>query len=218
MNRTPLLNAICDQLIKESHAHTILLYGSRADGTERQDSDYDIAAFSASDAISRDTRIIQGEFLDVFLYPEAVLKHATEDHLKLRQSVVLVQRNREADEFLAALESIHQRGPKALPDDEILARKTWAWKMAQRLERGDIEGNYRRVWLLTALLEDYFVIRGRWFEGPKKSLHWLKEHDSRAYAAFESALPPGADIAAIRDAVKCTVGEVPRLHSPHSRK
>ncbi|MEP7100536.1 MAG: nucleotidyltransferase domain-containing protein, partial [Burkholderiales bacterium] len=169
MNRTPLLDAICADLLKNGLAHTILLYGSRANGTENKDSDYDIAAFGNRTETVRDARIVQGEFLDIFLYPESLLKSASEDYLKLRQSVVLLQREHEADEFLNSLETIFERGPKPLPGDEILARKTWAWKMVLRSARGDVEGNYRRVWLLTALLEDYFVIRGRWFEGPKKS-------------------------------------------------
>jgi predicted nucleotidyltransferase len=209
MNRTPLLEAICADLIQNGHAHTILLYGSRANGTENEDSDYDIAAFGKRDEAVRDTRIVKGEYLDVFLYPESVLKSTSEDYLKLRQSMVLLQREHEADEFLANLEVVSKKGPKPLPHDEILARKTWAWKMALRLERRDVEGNYRRVWLLTALLEDYFAIRGRWFEGPKKSIQWLTEYDSITYSAFEAALQPGATSAAIRKAVERTVGGRP---------
>lgn len=31
--------------------------------------------------------------------------------------------------------------------------------MLQRLRRGDAEGDYRRHWLLTMALEDYFALR-----------------------------------------------------------
>ena len=40
--------------------------------------------------------------------------------------------------------------------------------------QGDLEGNFRRVWLLYALLEDYFALRGMWYEGPKAALKWLR--------------------------------------------
>jgi len=36
--------------------------------------------------------------------------------------------------------------------------------MALRMRRSDIEGNFRRAWLLTALLEDYFRLRGMWYQ------------------------------------------------------
>jgi hypothetical protein len=79
--------------------------------------------------------------------------------------------------------------------------------MHARLGRGDVEGNFRRVWLLTALLEDYFHLRGLWFEGPKRAFLWLAEHDPVAHAAFERALVPGAPREAIA-ALATVVGGV----------
>jgi predicted nucleotidyltransferase len=209
VNTTSLLEHICSDLRVRGHAHTILLYGSRATGTENKDSDYDIAAFAERSNTLRDTRVVAGQFLDVFLYSETVLASPSVDYLKLRQSVVLLQRGNEANEFLAGLETIFRKGPEPLSADEILARRTWAWKMVRRIERNDVEGNYRRAWLLTALLEDYFVIRGRWFEGPKTALRWLLENDPVTRDAFEVALQPGAPIAAIRNVVGNAVGESP---------
>src|SRR4051794_38471595 len=74
---------------------------------------------------------------------------------------------------LEGIAKLFQAGPKKLPADEIEARKTWARKMLARARQGDTEGDYRRSWLLMALLEDYFVIRGDWYHGPKKALRWL---------------------------------------------
>ena len=81
------------------------------------------------------------------------------------------------------------------------ARDAWARKMALRARRGDIEGDYRRAWLLTALLDDYFVTRGRWFEGPKKSLEWLRVNLPALHHAFEVALRPGASVESIDELV-----------------
>lgn len=197
----PLLREVCVSLERDSRAHTILLYGSRANGTENEFSDYDIAAFADVPAAKRDTRVVAGQFLDVFLHPEAALAAPSTEHLTLRGSRILVQRGSEASAFLARLDAMFDRGPEPLPPDEIDARRTWAGKMALRMRRGDIEGDFRRVWLLTALLEDYFALRGMWYQGPKKSFQWLREFDAATHRAFENALKPSASFDAIDDVV-----------------
>jgi hypothetical protein len=188
----PVLQRVCDDLVTLHGVHTILLYGSRADNSATQDSDYDLAAFAPIEKALRDARLMNGAYLDIFLYPEGVLKNPNEELLKLRGCRVMLQRVGEADAFLIALEQLFERGPERLPPDEIQARKAWALKMASRSQRGDTEGNYRRAWLLVALLEDYFLIRGQWYQGPKKALCWLQEHDPATYKAFSLALQPNA--------------------------
>lgn len=200
-----LLEKVCAALVRDSRAHTILLYGSRADGTANEFSDYDVAAFADVPVTTRDTRVVDGQFLDVFVHPETVLRAASKEHLTLRGSRILLQRGTEAADFLDKLDAIFARGPDPLPADEIDARRTWAGKMSLRMRRGDIEGDFRRVWLLTALLEDYFVIRGMWYQGPKKSFQWLRTSDAPTYRAFEEALKPGASCDAIDRVVALTV-------------
>lgn len=192
-----LLQDLCTELARDFGAHTILLYGSRADGTESEFSDYDVAAFADVPVSKRDTRVVDGKFLDVFVHPEAILRNPTKEHLTLGVSKILMQRDAEAGQFLAPLDVIFRTGPEPLPADEIDARRTWARKMALRMRRSDIEGNFRRVWLLTALLEDYFVLRAMWYQGPKKSFQWLQASDFETYAAFEEALKPASPFEAI---------------------
>ena len=206
MHEDPLIATLCIELADKLRAHTILLYGSRADGTANQFSDYDIAAFADVPCTVRDTRIRNGQFLDVFIHPEAILKEPTAGYLSLRGSQVLVQRKDEATEFLVQLEVIFHAGPGTLPEDEIRARKMWAWKMLGRMQRADIEGHYRRTWLLMALLEDYFNIRGLWYLGPKKSFMMLKQTDPQTHAAFEAALQSNATNESISQLVQLVVG------------
>jgi hypothetical protein len=80
------------------------------------------------------------------------------------------------------------------------------------MRRSDIEGNFRRVWLLTALLEDYFALRGMWYQGPKKSFQWLQASDFETYAAFEEALKPASQFDAIDRVVERVVAVTE--HSP----
>jgi predicted nucleotidyltransferase len=192
MTTDPLLAHICEELISRHHAHTILLYGSRANGTAGDDSDYDIAAFAPTDRMLRDARLFKGKYLDAFVYPETVLAEPSADHLHIRGSTILLQKERLAETFLTRLDEVFDAGPAELPPDELATKRAWPQKMRKRIARGDIEGNYRRVWLLTTLLEDYFHLRGLWYLGPKKSFRWLEDHDPKMYRAFDAALRPGA--------------------------
>jgi hypothetical protein len=205
MHADPVLARISEELTGLG-AHTILLYGSRADDSAGPASDYDIAAFAPIAESRRVARLESGAYLDVFIHPDAELAKPAEEHLKLRGSRILLQRGTEADAFLLDLEAIFLGGPVPLPEDEIQARRVWALKMLARIERADPEGNYRRAWLLQALLEDYFHIRRAWYEGPKKSLRWLEQFDPSAYAAFCLALEPGASNEAIASLVQLVVG------------
>lgn len=120
----------------------------------------------------------------------------------------IAQRGDEASDFLAGLDAIFERGPEPLAADEIEARRTWARKMALRIRRCDMEGNFRRAWLLTALLEDYFCLRGLWYQGPKKSFQHLLVSDGATYRAFDEALRPDASFDAIDRVVEQVVGPV----------
>ena len=101
------------------------------------------------------------------------------------------------DAFLARLEIKYEQGPKPLGAKEIAVRKVWTQKMLDRAKQGDPEGNFRRIWLLNTLLEDYFALRGKWYEGPKAALKWLRQNDPGVNALFEAALTPGAKLSLI---------------------
>ena len=79
--------------------------------------------------------------------------------------------------------------------------------LAFHIRQGDVEGNYRRVWLLYALLEDYFLLRGLWYEGPQLGLAWLRTHDPPTFAAYGEALLPGAGLEAIESLVDHVLAE-----------
>jgi hypothetical protein len=126
--------------------------------------------------------------------------------LKLRGGRVLFERGGEGSACLQRVERLFEAGPEPLAADEAAARRAWAWKMVERAARGDCEGHYRRAWLLTALLEDYFLLRGSWYPGPKQGLEWLSRHDVAAFEAAEAALLPDAPIDVLRAWVEAAVG------------
>lgn len=201
----PLLEAIVEELVASHGAHTILLYGSRADGSASAGSDYDIAAFAPVERRIRVTRREGESFLDVFVYPEGELESTPVEFLKLVGGRVLIERGEAGRRLLERADRLLETGPEPLPADERRALVDWAQKMLVRMQRGDAEGDYRRAWLLMDLLPDYFQLRGLWYRGPKKSFAWLADHDPAAHAAFLEALAPGAADESIRRLVDCVL-------------
>ena len=208
MNPGEIVDALRTELQEKHYCHTVILYGSRASGAASAGSDYDLAGFAAVGTTRREARVWRSAFVDLFIYPESYLTDPV-DLLKLRRGVVLVERDGQGTALLARLEKQFAAGPEKLPPDELEARGVWAKKMLERAQRGDLEGDYRRVWLLTALLEDYFHLRGLWFLGPKTALAWLREHDPATCAGFETALKPGARLESLTALVALVVDSIP---------
>jgi hypothetical protein len=208
MPKLNLLRSIMGDVKKKHRCHTLILYGSWARGDATAASDYDLLAIQDhSDKVVRDARQWKGIYLDIFVYPEKSLRPA--DLLTVRGGKVLFQKNRIGATLLASIDKVFARGPKPLSSDELWARKVWARKMVDRARSCDPEGNFRRVWLLTALLEDYFLFQHRWYEGPKAAFKWLRENQPEVGAQFERALEPGADLSAISDLVETVVAAAP---------
>jgi len=165
-----------------------------------------VAGFADRTTVERITGEWRSSYLDLFVYPESKLTSPAAEMLHLRGGKVMFQKERAGDRFLAALDALHAAGPEALPESELTARRHWAWKMLDRARHADAEGNYRRAWLLTALLEDYFHLRTRWYEGSKKSLAFLAASEPHVYAKFEAALRPGASLDTVAELVEIVVG------------
>lgn len=196
----PLLARLVDELAARHGCHTVVLYGSRALGTATADSDYDLLGVCAEGEATRDARLVEGFFLDAFLYPEKVLAEVGPKLLQLRGGVVLREERGIGARLLETVNAALAAPPEALPEAEARVRRVWCQKMLERIRRGgpeDVEAHYRRTWLLTDVLELFFQLRGRHYLGPKESFRWLAENDPEAHRAFADALVPGAPVDAI---------------------
>jgi hypothetical protein len=111
--------------------------------------------------------------------------------------------------FLARLDEIFAAGPASLRPDEITALRNWSWKMLDRAARGDLEGHFRRVFLLTMQLENFFLLRNEWYLGPKAALSVLKIKHPDVYVALARALAPAASLAEIEALVLAVNGRRP---------
>ncbi len=193
-----ILELAANDLITQHRCHTVVLYGSRSRGDWTEESDYDLIGFRDDGAKFRDARVIEGKYLDAFVYPVTDVIGHEEDFLRIRKGTILIQKDGFAEKLFEKLELIFDKGPKPLPEDELHAMRVWIQKMLSRIARNDIEGCYRRAWLQYELIETYFALRKKWYLGPKESFRWLSDNDPAAHALFDLALKPGATLADIQ--------------------
>jgi hypothetical protein len=194
------LESLTKELCRKHGCHTLILYGSRARGDATPASDYDLIGIRTNGKAIHDTRRWNGAYLDVFVYPERRLKPG--ELLRVRGGRVLIEKNGMGTRLLTRIERLHARGPKPLMPEERRALRIWSRKMLERVRLAGTEGNYRRAWLLMQLLEDYFLLRGKWYPGPKEALAWLAGNEPAMHRCFDQALKPNASIRKIEGLVE----------------
>jgi len=201
-----LLRTVVAELVARYGAHTVVLYGSRARGDATPESDIDVAALADIEEAVQDARPFGGTFLDAFVHPTRDAERAEPDALKLVGGRILLDTRGVAGAWLTRLAALEAAGPPPLAPLERQLRRTWPRKMLARIARGDVEAHYRRHWLLQQLLEDWFVLAGRWYPGPKRALILLAKDAPEVHAAFAAALAPDASLDAIARLVEHVVG------------
>lgn len=193
----PLLDKIQQELVNNYKCHTIILYGSRARGDNAETSDYDIVALREKGDLERDCRFIDGVYLDIFIYSENIVQNPDNYLMRIKDGIVLRQKDNLGNTLLQKIHTIFNAGPAPTPEWEKHEINQWILKMFDRAKQDDIEGNFRRHWLLHDLLECYFKLRNLWYLGPKESFKTLKQNDPATYVAFEKALKNEASFESI---------------------
>lgn len=194
----PVLQEALQDLVQKHGCHTVILYGSRSLGDFTEESDYDLIGFRDGGDTIRDARLIQGKFLDAFIYTSEQVGELEADLLRIRDGKVLIEKERFGRDLLSRLRVRFEQGPSPLPESERNTILVWVEKMLGRISKGDLEGNYRRVWLQYDLLQSYFLLRNRWYLGPKEAFQWIKENDPGTYQLFQRSLDPRADLEALK--------------------
>lgn len=204
-HKDPVLQTAVNDLLAQG-CHTVLLYGSRARGDAWAGSDYDLMGVRRAGAASRFAKTCDGLYIDAFIFPEKDLRPVGEKHVYMNGAKVLIEKNGFGAKFLKGVSAAARKAVTPLSRDEIQARKVWAHKMVERAKVGDIEGNYRRTWLLEALLPDYFHLRRKRYWGSKLSFQWLKKNDRASYILFEKAYRDPRDLKILIRLVKRVSG------------
>jgi len=209
----PNANAIAATALAIADAygcHTVVLYGSRARGDVDEGSDVDVLCIRDDGASFRDSRVIDGVYFDVFVYPRDAVATVDVALLRILGGLVLRERDGEGTALLSRVRDRFDRGPDPLPADDQTARIVWAHKMLTRIQSSDsVEADYRRMELAVQALEDYFLLRTLWYRGPKVAFPWLLTHDDAAHQAFEAAMQPGAGPDALAALVSAVYGQLP---------
>jgi len=178
-----LLLDLVEKLKKEYRCKAIILYGSYADETYIETSDLNILCFAEVDNVIADTSIFNGIQLDLWIYPMDCL-NGYETLGKLHEGKILYEVDSLGTILLEKIKT-HVEREFEISSEEIDRLKSWCYKMMSRIEVGDIEGNYKKIWLMNDLLPIYFQMKKRWYLGPKKSFVWLKKNDKKVYLMFE---------------------------------
>lgn len=168
-----ILKLILADIEQKYAPHTIILYGSYARGDATRVSDYDIVAIRQSGEFVRDCRLLHDHYLDAFIYSESDVQ--MDALLRIKDGIVLKEKDSYGNKLLTKIKKMYQEGPSRTPDWEKKEIPVWLEKMLNRAKIDDIEGNFRRHWLLHDLLECYFKMRDEWYLGPKESFQWLKK-------------------------------------------
>jgi len=209
----PNANAIAATALAIADAygcHTVVLYGSRARGDVDEGSDVDVLCIRDDGPSFRDSRVIDGVYFDVFVYPHDAVATVDVALLRILGGLVLRERDGEGTALLSRVRDRFDRGPDPLPADDQTARIVWAHKMLTRIQSSDsVEADYRRMELAVQALEDYFLLRTLWYRGPKVAFPWLLTHDDAAHQAFEAAMQPGAGPDALAALVSAVYGQLP---------
>jgi uncharacterized protein len=206
------LQEIKIQMIQKHNCHTVILYGSRARGEFNATSDYDIIAIREKGDIEKDCRVFGGSYLDAFIYSEDYIKNPDISLIRIKDGIVLTQKGSIGDKLLNKIIEIFRQGPEKTPLWEKQEIVVWLPKMLTRSKREDIEGNYRRHWLLYELLHSYFRLWDLWYLGPKESFSWLKKNDPEIYKGFDLALKSNSDYPAIEDLIDNIIKKHTFLH------
>ena len=175
---------LIEYIVSKYNCHTIILYGSYAKGAYDKESDIDVIGFTHLDIEVQDKSKFEDIELDLWVYNEAKLKNA-EEFLHIRSGVVLLSNNDVAHNFLIEINEMFEKGPEPISITTKHNSVVWLEKMLKRTLKGDIEGRFRKNWLLSEILPMYFEMNDRYYLGSKESFEWLKENDIEAYNLFE---------------------------------
>ncbi len=166
----------------------VIVYGSYADGTNGDGSDFDALLIVPDGERTHDTSTVCGVQLDVFVYPANMIDDIDPyEIMQIHDGHVVA----DTDGIGAALCDKIREYVAAHPSktsEELRDSLTWCKKMLSRAERADAEGAYRHHLVLVESLEIASDVCGRFYFGPKKTLEYLRSERPQMYSVYETAL------------------------------
>lgn len=170
----------------------VIIYGSYADGSNNENSDFDALVISETHAIFHDGSLFYGVRLDVFVYPKSYFGGDIdcEDFVQIFDGKIILDTDGIGINLKNRINKYLSAKPKR-SKQEIKSDIEWCRKMLERTKRRDAEGNFRRHWLLVDSLEIFCDAAGIDYHGPKKSLKAMNENFPDAFSLYFAALGKG---------------------------
>lgn len=175
--------------IEETYApEAIIVYGSFADGSANENSDFDALVITEGTK-THDASVVCDTVLDVWVYPTAVFsgEYDPEEFLQVFDGQIVMDKKRTAENLKARVNA-YLRDLPLKTEEEIRQEADWCEKMLLRTRRGDAEGFYRWHWLLFDSLEIYCDVKRLHYFGPKKALRRMAREDEKGFRYYSAAL------------------------------
>ena len=179
---------LIDHVIGKYHPESMIVYGSYANGTAGDGSDFDALLIGGGEKL-HDSSKVEGVTLDVFVYPSGYFDagYDVEEVLQVFDGEIIADKNGAAAKLKAAINEYINSLP-VKTESENRESVNWCFKMLTRAARNDAEGLFRRHWVITDSLMIYCdILKKRWF-GPKKALYMMEKEDPVSYALYFAAL------------------------------
>lgn len=183
------MQQILDYIHRTYDPLSIILYGSYADGSNNEGSDFDALVISGSHREFHDVSTLGDIQLDLFVYPASSFEGEAdlEAFTQIFDGHVIFDTDGQGADLKARVLDYLKALPKK-SGEEIRCEIEWCRKMLLRSRRADAEGLFRWHWVLTESLEIFCDCLDQPYRGPKKSLRWMAEAHPQAYAIYQNAL------------------------------
>lgn len=168
---------------------SVIVYGSFADGSNNEHSDFDALVIAKDGEKFHDVSFVGEIQLDVFVYPLSYLEKDFDCYevIQVFDGKIIIDSDNVGKSLKERVDEYLESLPKKT-EEENKEQVEWCKKMLLRAKRGDSEGMFRWHWLLTESLQIYFDILGKMYFGPKKSLRYMREKQHEAFSIYTAAL------------------------------
>jgi predicted nucleotidyltransferase len=202
-------------LVEHYGCHTIILYGSRARGTARPNSDWDVVALNDGSTQAYCHQHVEGVGeVNAYIYPEAMVEfdgsmpsalYLPGDVFanRLQHGLVLTEKDALGEKIITRAQSFMRAGP-GLPSEERMVHLThyfYKLRLSPYLDNNiplkpelpEAVRDYMRHEALLNAVFHYFRLRGAWQPAPKNAHRYFLEHDTAMLEALARAEQHNAD-------------------------